>query len=136
MIEQGATTTWEYWEGHRSKIHNCYNGIGSWFIQGLGGIVPISDTPGYKHFIIRPQIPQGLEWVKVSKETPYGTVSSAWKAENDRIIFDIHVPTNSSATFVSPFEITECLLNEKSQNLERGMITLDSGNYQIVINHL
>ena len=38
MIDHGATTTWEHWDGIRSRIHNCYNGVGSWFYQALGGI--------------------------------------------------------------------------------------------------
>ena len=40
MIDQGASTTWEYWSGERSKVHNCFNGIGTWFCQAIGGILP------------------------------------------------------------------------------------------------
>ena len=40
--------------------------------QALGGIIP--DTPGYRHITINPQIPEGLDWVNVSQETPYGTI--------------------------------------------------------------
>lgn len=73
MLEKGATGVWEEWDGGRSHLHNCYNGIGSWFFQALGGIVP--DRPGYRHVRIDPQIPAALEWVKVSQETPYGTLT-------------------------------------------------------------
>ena len=72
MLDNGATGVWEHWDGRRSHLHNCYNGIGSWFYQGLGGIIP--DEPGYRHVTIDPQVPEGLEWVKVSQETPYGTI--------------------------------------------------------------
>ena len=72
MLDNGATGVWEHWNGDRSHLHNCYNGIGSWFYQGLGGIIP--DAPGYRHVTIDPQVPEGLEWVKVSMETPYGTI--------------------------------------------------------------
>ena len=37
MIDQGASTTWEYWSGERSKVHNCFNGIGAWFCQRSEG---------------------------------------------------------------------------------------------------
>ena len=72
MLDNGATGVWEHWNGGRSHLHNCYNGIGSWFYQGLGGIIP--DAPGCRHVTIDPQVPEGLEWVKVSMETPYGTI--------------------------------------------------------------
>ncbi len=72
MLDSGATGVWEEWDGGRSHLHNCYNGIGSWFYQSLGGIVP--DQPGYRHVIIDPQRPDGLDWVKVKQDTPYGVI--------------------------------------------------------------
>ena len=72
MIDQGATGVWEEWDGGRSHLHNCYNGIGSWFFQALGGIVPLE--PGFRRVRIDPQVPEGLEWVKVTQETPYGPI--------------------------------------------------------------
>ncbi len=73
MLEQGATGVWEEWDGGRSHLHNCYNGIGSWFYQALGGIIPTA--PGYREVRIAPQIPEGLDWVKVTQDTPYGPIS-------------------------------------------------------------
>ena len=73
MIEQGATGVWEEWDGGRSRLHNCYNGIGSWFYEALGGIVPLE--PGCREVLIDPQVPEGLEWVKVVRDTPYGPIS-------------------------------------------------------------
>lgn len=72
MLDNGATGTWEHWNARRSRLHNCFNGIGSWFYQALGGIIP--DAPGYRHIIINPQIPEGLESVSVTQGTPYGPV--------------------------------------------------------------
>ena len=73
MIENGATGVWEEWDGGRSHLHNCYNGIGSWFYQALGGIVALE--PGYRRVRIAPQIPAGLDWVKVTQPTPYGPIT-------------------------------------------------------------
>ena len=92
MINNGATGTWESWDGDRSRFHNCYNGIGSWFFQALGGL--IADEAGYRHVQIRPQRPEGLEWVKVSKETPYGTIRVEWDAES----LDVEIPSGVTAT--------------------------------------
>jgi alpha-L-rhamnosidase len=72
MLDNGATGTWEHWNARRSRLHNCFNGIGSWFYQALGGIIP--DAPGYRHIILNPQIPEGLESVEVSHGTPYGEI--------------------------------------------------------------
>ena len=73
MIDNGATGVWEEWDGGRSHLHNCYNGIGSWFYEALGGIVPLE--PGFRRVRIDPQVPEGLDWVKVTRMTPYGMIS-------------------------------------------------------------
>ena len=133
MIDNGATTTWEYWYGGRSRIHNCFNGVGSWFIQAAGGILPDEKAPGFKSVTIRPQIPAGVEWVKTSKETPYGKVRSEWRVDSDKMIFDIEIPANSTATFHSPVAATECALNGASTAMNDNAISLASGVHQIVI---
>lgn len=74
MIDNGATATWEDWAiDARSHMHNCYNGIGSWFYQALGGIIPIE--PAYTKVSINPQLPYGIDWVTVSEQTPYGLLN-------------------------------------------------------------
>lgn len=74
MIDQGATTTWESWDGDRSHVHNCYNGIGIWFYQALAGIRLDPAQPGYRHFFIDPQPCDGVTWVKATKPTLYGDI--------------------------------------------------------------
>ena len=93
MIDNGATATWEHWDADRSRLHNCFNGIGSWFYQALGGIIP--DAPGYKHIILDPQIPKGLEEVNVTQETPYGTI--VIKRTGRKLHFEL--PVGVTATF-------------------------------------
>ena len=97
MLDNGATTTWEDWDTPRSHLHNCYNGIGSWFYQALGGI--IQDEPGYSHVTIAPQFPTGLSWVRVSQETPYGTVCVAWEKDPEGdVTVHVTIPPGVSAT--------------------------------------
>ena len=75
-----AFTTWESWDcgrpgkEDRSRVHNCYNGIGIWFYQALAGIRPDPEQPGYKHFFIDPQPCLGVDWVKCTKPTLYGDI--------------------------------------------------------------
>ena len=92
MLDNGATGTWEHWNARRSRLHNCFNGIGSWFYQALGGIIP--DAPGYRHIILDPQIPEGLDKVNVTKETPYGTIVVIREGRN----LHFELPVGISAT--------------------------------------
>ncbi|MBQ9701986.1 MAG: alpha-rhamnosidase, partial [Bacteroidales bacterium] len=73
MLDSGATGVWEEWDGGRSHLHNCYNGIGSWFYEALAGIVPLE--PGYRRVRIAPQLTDKLDWVKATVGTPYGPLT-------------------------------------------------------------
>lgn len=133
MIDNGATTTWEYWHGGRSRIHNCFNGVGSWFIQAAGGILPDAAAPGFKHTILRPQIPAGVEWIKAAKETPYGKVRSEWSVGAEKVCFEVEIPANATATFYSPVAATECTLNGVATKIDASGLALKSGVYTIEI---
>lgn len=128
MIDNGASTTWEYWSGERSRIHNCYNGIGSWFYEAVGGIRVDEDSPGYKHVYIDPQIPEGVTWAKTTKETPYGTISVNWNLESDVLQLDIVLPPNTKATVMLPENTKEYLLNGKKHRKVRNTLINNGDN--------
>ena len=132
MIENDATTTWEHWEGNRSRIHNCFNGIGSWFYQALGGIRPIDAA--YKKVLIQPQIPDGITWAKTSKETPYGTLIVNWETEGESIKIELIIPVGMEIEIPLPDQVTEYRLNGSRFDLygdEPPLIRIKSGKYEI-----
>ena len=100
MINQGATTTWESWDcgrpgkEDRSRVHNCYNGIGIWFYQALAGIRPDPAHPGYKHFFIDPQPCEGISHVLATKPTVYGDI----RVEINGNKLNVTVPNGTTAT--------------------------------------
>lgn len=131
MIDRGATTTWEHWAGDRSRIHNCFNGIGAWFVQALGGIRPDERDPGYRHILFRPQTPAGIRWVRATKETPYGTAAIDWEIAEGRFAADIVVPANSTATFFLPDGVRTCELDGRTTETPDGRVALAAGRHTL-----
>ncbi len=105
MIENGATTTWEHWNAQRSRIHNCYNGIGSWFYQALAGIVPNDSTQAYRKFYIRPQMADGISFVRALKPTPYGDIVVEWNLSESRFDLRLTVPAGTTASIEVPLDV-------------------------------
>lgn len=95
MKNSGASAVWESWNGERSRLHNCYNGIGSWFYQAVGGIIPTE--PGYKRVSICPQTLEGLTWSEVTEETPYGTLRVRWDRKKEKRILKVSIPVGITA---------------------------------------
>lgn len=135
MIDHGATATWEYWSGERSRVHNCYNGIGTWFYQAVGGIRLDEAKPGYRHFYVDPQIPNGVTWAKVTKESPYGTIAVNWKLEDDnQLNLQLTVPAGTTATVCIPNNAVSCKKNKKKVSVKEQTVDVEAGHYDFLFN--
>ena len=100
-IEQGATVTWEQWDGKFSHNHPFMGGGILWFYRDLAGLEPT--TPGYRTFEIRPTVPKGLDWVKFYKDCPYGRIDIDWSVAKDgAFTLKCTVPVGTTATVYIP----------------------------------
>jgi alpha-L-rhamnosidase len=102
MVEQGATTLWEQWNGFWSNIHSCFTSPDNWFYQGLAGIQTDPAAPGFKNTIIKPAIVGDVTWVNSHHISPYGRIVSNWKREGEKLTMDVTVPPNATATVFVP----------------------------------
>jgi len=101
-LSQGATTLWEDWAGVSSRNHIMFGDISAWMFQYLAGIQPDPDTPGFKHFIVSPHFPEGLDWVKAEYALPFGRIKASWKRSPQGVSLDLYVPDNTTAKLVMP----------------------------------
>ena len=131
MLDQGATTTWEHWAGERSRIHNCFNGVGQWFYQVVGGIRSIEGETAYRKFIIDPQIPEGVTWARTTLETPRGEISVHWELLDDKMGMEITVPVGSEAELKLPESTQHLRVNNEAKEGSNESLSLESGRYAI-----
>lgn len=107
MVEQGATTIWELWNGNtadpamNSQNHVMLLGdLLTWCFRDLAGIAPAA--PGFKTIRMQPVFPGGLDSLNATYETPYGLVKSRWQRDKNTISWDISVPPNARAQVIFP----------------------------------
>ena len=109
MVEKGATTIWELWNGDtegpgmNSRNHFALGSCGEWYYGYLAGIKPTTDSPGFKKIILSPLPAEGLDWAKADIKTTYGIVSSHWQKKGSTIEYNFIIPANTSAVFHLPF---------------------------------
>jgi hypothetical protein len=103
-IEHGATTLWESWSGNDSHSHPMFGSVCTWFFQGLGGIIPDPDAPGFKHTIIKPQIINELDYVNTTYPSVHGDIRSDWEVKNGDLKLSVTIPPNTSASIFVPGE--------------------------------
>lgn len=112
-INQGATTMWERWNSYsrdqgfgdatmNSFNHYAYGAIGQWMYERVAGLAPDPARPGYKHFFVRPLVGKQLTAARAELETPYGKASSSWVKQGAKVVLQVVVPPNTTATIEFP----------------------------------
>ena len=103
MVNHGATTLWEDWEGRYSRNHVMIGDVLSWAFTYLGGIRPQEDAPGFAALTVRPFCPAGLERFSAARRIPAGEVEVAWRREDaGQVRLTVAKPAALSCRIVLP----------------------------------
>ncbi|RME90890.1 MAG: alpha-rhamnosidase [Verrucomicrobia bacterium] len=104
MVEQGATTIWELWNGDtadpamNSGNHVMLVGdLITWLYEHLAGIRTAPETPAFGRLWMAPETPAGLEYVQASYRSIRGEIQSYWRRQGDRFLWQVRVPPNVTA---------------------------------------
>ena len=140
-IKQGATTTWEQWDGSGSHDHPMFGGGIVWFYRVLAGMNADPDQPGYRNLIFKPQPAGDVRFASYANETPFGMAAINWKKSDKVFTLNIRVPVGSTATVYVPAKdekkVTESGIKIRNGNnihfvrAENGFVvyTVGSGRY-------
>ncbi len=145
MVEQGATSIWELWNGDtaspKMNSHNHVMALGDliiWMYEDLAGIKSHKTYPGFKRFWMKPNPTEDLTSTKASHKTPYGWVKSDWKLSNEVFTWKITIPANTRANILLPAEFVEDITENgrpvkeveglKYVRKEEGRINLEIGS--------
>jgi alpha-L-rhamnosidase len=99
-IDQGATTLWEDWRGNSSRDHVMYGDVSACMFKALAGIR--RESPGFSRVSIRPGVVGDLTWANARYESVHGEIASSWKIEGNKLIVDVTIPQNVTATIFIP----------------------------------
>lgn len=113
MIDNGATTIWERWDGYvkgrgfqnpgmNSFNHWAFGAVGEWMWRVIAGLNPDAAAPGYAHFVVRPQPGGGLTSATSEYNSIRGPIRIRWNIAAKVFTLQVSVPVNSSATVWVP----------------------------------
>jgi alpha-L-rhamnosidase len=118
MVEQGATTIWELWNGNtanpqmNSQNHVMLLGdLLIWLYENVAGIRSDKQEVAFKKIIMKPEMIDELSFVNASYETLFGQVKSEWKKNSRTFEWNVTIPPNTKAVIYVPggniLDITE-----------------------------
>jgi alpha-L-rhamnosidase len=148
LIEHGATTMWERWNGDQmrgdpsmnSYNHYAYGAVAEWMYRYAAGIDTVANDPGFHTIYLRPNFDARIGDLNFSYDSPYGIVISDWKMDGANIVWNLTIPPNTTA--VLPLTSAEIYLMtldgkplEKSKkiHLTENAYSLPAGVYSFEI---
>src|SRR4051794_19603765 len=102
MIDRGATTMWERWDGidedgvpHESLNHYSKGAVISFLHRYVAGLQRLEPT--WRRFLVAPRPGGGIASAGTEHLTPHGRASGSWELDSDRLHVEVTVPTYSTA---------------------------------------
>ena len=109
MIDRGATTIWEDWEGidddgkpHASLNHYSKGAVVSFLHRRTAGLRMVDDFPAYRRFLVQPEPGGGITWAEAIHDSPYGRIAVSWQMRGRELTLDLVVPPGTTAEVVLP----------------------------------
>jgi alpha-L-rhamnosidase len=103
LVEHGATTMWERWNGDQindpsmnSFNHYAYGAVADWIYRYAAGVDTAAPDAGFHTIVLRPKFDEQLGSVDFSYESPYGVIRSAWTAKSGHAVWRLLIPPNSA----------------------------------------
>jgi alpha-L-rhamnosidase len=108
MLDNGATTVWERWDGYvkgrgfqdagmNSFNHWAFGAVGEWLWRHVAGLNPDVAQPGWRHFVVAPKPSGGLTWARGDYDSIHGRIRAGWRLDRGRFTLELSVPPNTSA---------------------------------------
>ncbi|GAA2828254.1 alpha-L-rhamnosidase [Kribbella solani] len=114
MVDRGATTIWEEWDGiradgtpHASLNHYSKGAVISFLHQYVAGLQLLE--PGWRRFRVAPHPGSGLNWAEAQHESPYGTIATHWERQGNTLKLKVQVPPGTTADIPHPNAATQIL---------------------------
>ncbi|MGQ1783616.1 family 78 glycoside hydrolase catalytic domain [Saccharicrinis sp. GN24d3] len=106
-----ATTLWEVLPirsldseelFYRSHSHPMQAGYDAWFYNGIGGINPSQEKPGFKKIVFKPYLTKYLKNAEASYKSAFGIIKSVWSRNSGNFSWEIQIPDNSTGEIFVP----------------------------------
>lgn len=104
QIDRGATALTEGWDAFPRSSQNqpMFGHVERWFWEGLAGINTDDRGPGFRRFVIRRQMPEGIDPVSATYRSAQGLIASRWERRGGQLVMHVSVPVNTTATIHLP----------------------------------
>jgi alpha-L-rhamnosidase len=104
LIDHGATTTWERWNGDskmddpqmNSYNHYAYGAVADWIYRFAAGVDATPLDAGFHTVVLHPVFDARLSPLEFSYTSSYGEIRSSWTVKGKTVEWNVTLPANTT----------------------------------------
>ncbi|MGD0730559.1 MAG: family 78 glycoside hydrolase catalytic domain [Terracidiphilus sp.] len=104
IVEHGATTMWERWNGDKMKVdpsmnsynHYAYGAVADWIYRDAAGVDATPLDAGFHTVVLHPVFNALLGSVAFDYASSYGTIHSDWTVKGATAEWHVTIPANTT----------------------------------------
>jgi len=152
LVEHGATTMWERWNGDQMKDdpsmnsynHYAYGAVADWMYRYAAGVDTTPLDAGFHTVVLHPVFDARLGSVAFDYLSSFGTIHSDWKMNGSTAVWHLTIPANAKGwlslneTEAAKYKLQGVPLPESKQaasvtkRMQSGF-ELESGSYTFTV---
>jgi len=133
MVDHGATTIWEDWDGvddagsaHESLNHYSKGAAMRYLHTHVLGLRQAPGSVAWERAVVDPVPPTGLQWARGAHTTPQGEIRVQWRRQGDSLGLVVSVPAGTVVSVPGVHGGTAVEFGEGTHSVTLSRMTPDS----------
>lgn len=142
QVDMGATSIWERWDAMgpdgtiyepemNSYNHYAYGAVCQWLFEGVAGVTPSPQAPGFDRVELNPLILPQLSPVAAWHECRHGKIEASWQLDGDTVTYDVTLPQGCEGVLMSQDGQSNYALNGAAITIPPTGFVVPSGSHRI-----
>jgi alpha-L-rhamnosidase len=142
QVERGATSIWERWDAlgedgtiydpdMNSYNHYAYGAVCQWLFEGVAGVAPVAEKPGFDEVTLDPLILPALSPVQAWHECRHGRIEAGWAVSGDRVTYRVSLPIGCTGRLIANSARRDVFVNGAPATVSAAGQILPPGDHEI-----
>ena len=142
QVERGATSIWERWDAlgedgtiydpdMNSYNHYAYGAVCQWLFEGVAGVAPVAEHPGFDEVTLDPLILPALSPVAAWHECRHGRIEAGWALDGGRVTYGVTLPEGCTGRLTANPQRMNVTLDGRSVTVGPEGLIVPPGRHEI-----
>jgi alpha-L-rhamnosidase len=142
QVDRGATSIWERWDAlgedgtiydpdMNSYNHYAYGAVCQWLFEGVAGVAPVAEKPGFDEVTLNPLILPALAPVQAWHDCRHGRIEAGWALDGTRVTYRVTLPEGCTGRLTASDQRRNVTLDGNSVTVPEGGLSVPAGQHEI-----